>query len=355
MSTNLISLAAQHLTPEILAKISAVLGLDRSVIGKACGAAIPALFGQFANLASTPEGARKLYGAVSQQNTNILGDLSHTIGGWRQQSPAENAPDSLSSLLGGSSLSSFTGALGKFAGLPQSSASSLLGMLSPIPMAILGQQSAEQGLNPSGLADLLATQKDNIAAAMPSGFKDMLQSSTPDQSARIFPRPSRLGTDGAQSKSWGALPWVLPLVAAGLLGWFFVANRTVNVAEQPKPEGTRTQQSAAAGMDLKASTQKALDNVNATLRDIKDGNSAQAALSKLQNAGAELDNVIKLSGQSPEAGKKAVGEAVAAAQPATSQLFDTILAIPGVKEVAKPQIDSLRAKLNTLSKDQGRI
>jgi enamine deaminase RidA (YjgF/YER057c/UK114 family) len=108
-------------------------------------------------------------------------------------------------------------------------------------------------------------------------------------------------------------------------------------------------------VDLKASARKAVDNVNTTLEEIKDGNSAQAALPKLQDAGTELDNVIKLSGQLPEAGKKAVGGVVAGAQPATTQLFDKVLAIPGVKEVAKPQIDSLRAKLDTLSKNQARL
>lgn len=354
MNGNLISLASQYLTPEILGKISSLLGMDRSVIGKACSAAIPALFGQFANLASRPEGARRLYGAVSEQNTNILGNLASAITGPGHQGAAESALSGLSSLLGSSSLSTITGAVGRFAGLPQSSASSLLGMLAPIAMAILGKQSAEQGLNASGLADLLASQKDHIAAAMPSGFKEMLQPSVRDQGARIFPRSA--GSEASRGRSWGAIPWILPLLAAGLIGWFVFANRTSNVAEQTKPERAQTQETAAvAEVDLKASAQKALDNVSTTLKDITDGHSAQAALPKLQSAGTELDNVIRLSGQLPETGKKVVAGVVAAAQPATTQLFDKVLAIPGVKEVAKPQIDSLRAKLNTLSKEQVRL
>src|SRR5262249_54263018 len=85
---------------------------------------------------------------------------------------------------------------------------------------------------------------------------------------------------------------------------------------------------------------------------IKDEPSAQAAIPKLRSADEELDNVIRLSAQLPEAGKKAVGSAAATAESTTTQLFDKVLAIPGVKDVAKPQIDSLRAKLNTLSKHQ---
>jgi hypothetical protein len=346
MSTNLISLASQYVTPETLAQISSTLGVDRSVVGRACTAAIPALFGHFANLASTSDGARRLYGAVNQQDTNILHDLSNTIGG----SEENLGLNSLRSLLGGSSLSTLTGALQKFAGLNQSSVSSLLGMVSPILMAILGKQSAEQGLNASGLANLLATQKDHISAAMPSGFKDALRSVAPDQERRIFPRPS-----GVRTPSWPAWAWIVPVLAIGLLAWWLFGNRTTNVAEQTRPEGTQSQATTAvAGVDLKSSTQKALDNVSITLQEIKDEPSAQAALSKLQTAGDQLDNVIKLSAQLPEAGKKAVGAAVATAQPTTTQMFDKVLAIPGAKEVAKPQIDSLRAKLNTL-KDQARL
>ena len=356
MEPNIISLASQYLTPEILAKIGSSLGLDQSVIGKACSAAIPALFGHFANLAATPEGARKLYGAVTQQDTDILGNLSNAVGGSAQQGSTDSGLSALRSLLGGSSLSALTAALGSFAGFRQSSASSLLGMLSPILMAILGKQTAEQGLNSSGLAQLLATQKDHISNAMPSAFKDMLQSPAVDPGVRTFRRPSDLSAAREQSRSWGALPWIVPAIAAGLFAWWFIGNRPTNVAEQTRPQGVQTQESAAVGgVDLKASARKAVDNVNTTLEEIKDGNSAQAALPKLQDAGTELDNVIKLSGQLPEAGKKAVGGVVAGTQSATTQLFDKVLAIPGVKEVAKPQIDSLRAKLDTLSKDHARL
>ena len=184
METNIISLASQYLTPEFSAKIASTLGLDQSVIGKACSAAIPALFGHFASLAATPEGARKLHGAVTQQNTDILGNLSNAIGESAQQDSADNGLSALRSLLGGTSLTALTAALGNFAGFRQASASSLLGMLSPIVMAILGKQTAEQGLNSSGLAQLLASQKDHISNAMPSGFADMLQSSAMDTGAR---------------------------------------------------------------------------------------------------------------------------------------------------------------------------
>jgi hypothetical protein len=218
-------------------------------------------------------------------------------------------------------------------------------------MAVLGKHVTEQGLDASGMARSLASQKDNIAAAMPSGFASLLQPATVQRST---PQPSSFSTERASSSSWGgnAWLWVIPLLAVGLLAWWLGNRRThveqaSNVAQQTRPAGAAT----LAAADVKATTQKAIDNVNTTLHDIKDENSAHAALPKLQSAGTELDNAIKLSGQLPEAGKKDVGGAAAAAQPAITQLFDKVLAIPGVKEVAKPQIDSLREKLATLGKE----
>jgi hypothetical protein len=218
-------------------------------------------------------------------------------------------------------------------------------------MAILAKQSAEQGLNAPGLANLLAEQKDHISAAMPSGFKDALRSAAPEQATQLFPKSS-----GTPQRSWGPWAWTLPVIALALLGWWLLGTRTTNVAERTKPEATQTQASTAVGgVDLKSSTQKALDNVGTTLRDIKDESSAQAAIPKLRNADAELDNVIRLSTQLPDAGKKAVGSVAATAESETTKLFDQVLAIPGVKDLAKPQIDSLRAKLNTLSKNQAKL
>lgn len=345
MSTNLISLASQYLTPDVLTRIGSALGLDRSVIGRACSAAIPALFGKFAHLASTTDGARRLYGAVTQQDGHILNNLSNTI----EDAGRSEGLDSLRSLFGSSSLSTLTGALARFAGINSSAISSLLGMLSPVLMAILGKQASEQGLNASGLANLLATQRDNISAAMPSGFT--LPSAAPDQERRILPRSSEVRTP-----PWPSWAWIVPLIAIGLLAWWLFGTRTTNVAEQTKPQPAQTQVSTlVGGLDLKTSTQQALDKVNTTLHGIKDEPTAQEALPKLQNAGEELDNVIKLSAQLPEAGKKAVGDVAATAQLATTQLFDKVLTIPGVREVAKPQIDSLRAKLETLSKDHARL
>jgi hypothetical protein len=235
-------------------------------------------------------------------------------------------------------------------------------MLTPALLGVLGKQFSGQGFDPASLSRLLASQKNNIAAAMPSGFKDLLQS--PEFSRLSLAEPS--GQRAAPSATWPAaasasssawespLRWIVPLVVLGALIWglsSFYNNRTSNVTQQAAAPGAQTEVIVAAGgVVLKSATQRALDGVTTTLRQVSDEATAKAALPKLQSAASELDNVIQLSSQLPAEGKKTIGSLVAAAQPATTQLFNKVQGIPAANNVAKPTIDALKEKIDTLSK-----
>ena len=71
MATNLLSLVMQCLTPDMIAKIASALGLDRNVAQKAIAGAIPALLASFADVASTPNGARQLTNTLTQQSGSL--------------------------------------------------------------------------------------------------------------------------------------------------------------------------------------------------------------------------------------------------------------------------------------------
>ena len=60
MATNLVSYAMQFLTPDLIARIAAALGLDRNGTQSAVTAAVPALLAAFSGTAATPGGARGL-------------------------------------------------------------------------------------------------------------------------------------------------------------------------------------------------------------------------------------------------------------------------------------------------------
>src|SRR4029450_2977177 len=164
---NLVSVVMQCLTPDMIAKIASALGLDRNVAQKAIAGAIPALLASFADVASSPNGARQLTNTLTQQSGS-LESLKNLIGGSGQNSLAETGSSMLSSLFGGGTLDTMAQSIGKFAGLDASSSKALLGMLGPVVLGVLGQQQRSAGLDAGGLASLLGSQKAQIAAAIPS-------------------------------------------------------------------------------------------------------------------------------------------------------------------------------------------
>ena len=144
MATNLVSVVMQFLTPDMIAKIASVLGLDRNVAQKAIAGAIPALLASLADVASTPNGARQLTNTLTQQSGS-LESLKNLVGGAGQNLLAETGSSMLSGLFGGGTLDTMAQTIGKFAGIGEGTSKSMLGMLGPVVLGALGQQQRSAG------------------------------------------------------------------------------------------------------------------------------------------------------------------------------------------------------------------
>ena len=173
MAINLVSLVMQFLTPDMIGRIASALGLDRNNTQTAIGAAVPGLLAALSGVAAQPGGGQKLVEAARQQSST-LGNFASMIGTGGKTSLIEKGSQMLSSLLGGRDQTALAGAVGKYAGLGQGASGSLLGMLAPVVMGTIAQQQGTRSLDASGIAGLLASQKDNIAAALPTGFGNLL-------------------------------------------------------------------------------------------------------------------------------------------------------------------------------------
>src|SRR4030095_3597065 len=122
----------------------------------------------------TPQGARQLGSTLTQQQPESLESLKSLVGGSGQNNLTETGSNMLASLFGRGALDTIAQSIGKFAGIDGQSSKSLLGMLGPVVLGTLGQQQRSAGLDANGLASLLSSQKDQIAAAVPSGLADHL-------------------------------------------------------------------------------------------------------------------------------------------------------------------------------------
>ncbi len=241
MSTNLVSNITQVLSSNSVSRVASSLGLDGAQVEKALQAGTPALLAALTSLVSKPAGAAALNGAVEQQQPGVLTSLASMIGGSGQKDLIDTGANTLTSLLGGTTMSALTNAVGQYAGVGEGGSKSLMGLLGPVVMGVLGQQQRTSGLDATGLANLLASQKDNIARALPAGFANYLSGTgildrITGPTARPEPAYPRSPSTSTTTPSW-LLP-ALGILAIGALAWYLLSgpSPTQTVAELPLPK-----------------------------------------------------------------------------------------------------------------------
>jgi len=353
---NLVSTIMQLLGPAIISRIAASLGVNQGFVGKAISAAIPAILAGLTKTASQGSGATQLANAIAKQDPSILGNLGNLIGGAGEKSLVDSGKNILTSLLGGSSTNALAGALGKFAGLSGTQGSSLLGMLAPVVLGQLGQVQKSSGLDAGGLANLLNSQKGNIAAALPSGFSDLLGGTGLLDALGDKVKAGAAPAQRAAGDSASLLKWLVPAVLAAL-ALVLVSNygcerKTAEKVETPAvpPAATVPAQNPpmAAGVNYVDIASKALSGLTTALGGVKDETTANAAVPGLQDIAKQIDSV-KAAALTGDA-KKSVASLVAAALPGITAAIEKAVGIPGVAAILNPILQPLVANLNDLSK-----
>jgi len=376
MAPNLVSSVMQFLTPDLVAKIARTLGIDPDVAQKAVNAAVPAILASLAGLAAKPAGAQQLSDTLEQQRPGMLSQLTSAIGGTDQKAVADAGSGVLSTLLGGGGLNGLVSAMSAFSGINQDASKSVLGLIAPMVLGTLGQQQRSDGLDASGIANLLSSQKDQIAAAMPSGLANMMGArgmldafdgslrrgadTAANAAGRMAGTMSETAMGASQvayraarnplTASWPL--WILALVVLAGLGWYFLGNHEQQLAEQTKglmnkAEDLATNTPNAA--DVSADLTSSVASVRTTLQGMTDVASARAALPKLQQATERLDKINSLAAQLPPHSRKELASVVEASMPALNRLCDQALSNPQIAGLAKPAIDALRARLQVLA------
>jgi hypothetical protein len=207
------------------------------------------------------------------------------IGGSNQASFIERGSSLLTSLLGSPDSASLASAVGRYAGLGQTRATSLLGMMAPLVMGLIGKQIGTRGIDVGSLTSLLASQKDQIAQTLPAGMGQMLESAglgggfdqmrssttgsaSPSQSSRgsdygrgsssdqyrsssndqyrQYPTSRPVTTERSTRAEPGVPNWVywlLPLLVLGGLLWYLLGRpHEERQARQETPPPVTTQQ-----------------------------------------------------------------------------------------------------------------
>jgi hypothetical protein len=390
MAQSVITLVMQQFGPTVLGKLSGVLGESQGATEKAVSGGIPALLAGLASAASKPGGADRLAGAVQQQDPGILDNLSTMLGSGAQQ-VSENGRSAMTSLLGGSSFDGLTGAISSFSGINRGSATSLIGLIAPVVMGVLGSRQKAAGADAGGLARMLLGEKDTIAAAMPPGMGQLLGASgildsvrdrlAPVAGAAAKPVGAAAGLADASAspsaspppasetvQSYAAKPtspregparWWLGIAAAVILAvlayWLWGNQGPRQVAQRPADHGIAgssvppaASSTVVGNVDVGQQLSGVVDRTSQALKSVTDATSAKNALPQLQEQIAQLDQMNGLAAQVPSDGKHALNGIVASGMPPLQQLMEKVEAIPGVADVLKPTLETLKTKLNAI-------
>lgn len=395
MASNLVSYLMQFLTPDTIARLAAALGLDVEKVQRGVAAAVPAVLAGLAGTATQPGGAEKIADAARQQS-GVLDNLGGLLSGGNPGSLAQTGTQLLSSIFGGNS-NVLANAVGNYSGLGANGGSSLLGMLAPL---VLGGIAKKMGsdTSASGIAGLLASEKDNIAAALPPGLKDMLASSgllgslggtarsAASAGSDAAARAAATATSAARQTSSAAtatasrgsnwLYWLIGALALlAILYYLFgrPAPQTAETVPEPTPPAQTETQPAPAepqpqtqaetpaatpaptgsivvgGVDVGKQVTDTLASLQTALSGVTDAATAQSALPQLQTATGAIDQVSGMLGQLSAEQKASLAALAKPSIDTLNALFDKVLAIPGVSDVLKPAIDALRPKLAALA------
>jgi Bacterial protein of unknown function (DUF937) len=366
----LVSEIADVLGPPIVSRIASSLGLGQSSTQRAVNAAVPGLLGALISLVSKPQGATKLNDVLAKQPPGLLSSLANVIGESGEKAFIDRGASALDSLLGGTTVSALTSALGRYAGIGGGGSKSLLGLLGPAILGLLGQEQRDRGLDASGLAKLLTSQKDNVIDALPSGFSRYLEEAGVPL-ADVTPSTARSASREQYGSSTSVWPWLLGALAALAIGgllWNNWAGSHRQVAEAPAPKietpSSETNPNTEApyanplsklrgikvgDVDIGELATSAVNDLNASLSAVTDEATAKTELPGITKASSELDQLTGLLNQLSPENQKLVANTLASIRPNLDQLMDKALALPGVGAVIKPVVDALRSKLDTFA------
>lgn len=286
---SLIDLIKGQLGQEMVSQAATQLGESESGVSKAIGGLLPAVLGGLADNADKPGVLDAVTGAAS---SGLLGNL---LGGSSDNSLVTTV---LSSLFG-DKIGGLLNLISGYSGVSNSSAGSLLNMVTGATLGSVGKYAADNNLDASGLTNLLGEQKGLVSSLLPAGLslgslglgslfggaKEDVSAAVSSASAKVSDAVSDVkkeiptySTPSSDDNGGGGsfLKWLLPLLLLGLAAWFIM--KQCNKKEASTTEATTdttavAEDSTGAKMDdsatVSAAPAAAKESTTVTLPDGK--------------------------------------------------------------------------------------
>lgn len=193
---SLLESVQSYLTPGVIHSASSLVGESESSTRQTMNGAVAGVLSGVTNMVSSREGAGNLTNMIREGGFgSALDNVGSFLGGGSATTGMLNTGQQLLGKIFGGHASSVAESVGKYGGVRGSSATKLMSLAAPLVMGVLGKRAATGKLDSSGLANLLLSEKSDIAAATPSGISQLLGSGpTVVSSSRTVTRESELSS-----------------------------------------------------------------------------------------------------------------------------------------------------------------
>jgi len=161
----------QHLSGGAVRTIAQRFGVSESQANAAVQIAVPLILTALARNASQPQGAESLHQAI---NNDHDGSIFNNLMGYLGNPQSANGAGILGHVFGPQQ-PTIENNLAQATGMDQTSAGGLLATIAPMVMGAVGQTQQQNGLDASGLSNLLNSQQQQAQASAP-GVMGMLGS-----------------------------------------------------------------------------------------------------------------------------------------------------------------------------------
>ena len=372
-------ITSQLMSPDVLGKLSGLIGANESQTKTATSAAVPALLNVFGKMASTNSGADQLAKAMGGLDLGMLGNLAGALGGSQASGLGSMGGSLLTSLLGGgNNLSSLVGTIASFAGMQPGIMKTLLTYLAPMVLGMVAKQFTGKP-DASSVSRLFSEQSNNIRGALPKGLSLGDFGSASGRPSE----PARHGGHSPEPQSAGLPGWLLPLLALGALSlglYIWNQNKAANevrpvaVAETEEKVGpvtvketeivaTKGKEIIDVVVDQISIDPKFLEAIrvgkNATdlfggltsvLKGVTNEETARLAVPELEKLAPMLTSLEEEAGRLPVEEKPAFTGFIGKNLGLLSKMIDTAMSLPGVKDLLGPVVGPMVETLTKMSK-----
>jgi hypothetical protein len=307
-------------------------------------------------MTSTDVGARRLTDALGGLDTGGLGNVAQMLGG-DAGSLLNKGSSMLGSLFGDSITSSLAGALSRFTGMNTGAAKSLLAYLAPLVLGKVAAQWKDQGGGTQALKNLFATQRDNIAGALPTGLSlaDIPGANDIRKAATTAARKA----EAVHSSAGSTASWLVPValvLLGGFLLWQFLSRRgaeqavadaaneaadTVTAMKPVLPERIEIPGLDAVREDV-GGMFKSLDTAFA---DIRDAASAERAMPALRDLNAKIDSMGETLSRLPAAARNSLRPVIEEQVKVTTEKANAVGSIEGIGAEIRALIQEIITKI----------